>query len=556
MQGFARLSARIIGCQDLRSLARTVVEGLRTDMGFERTALFLVKEDGLMTGTFGTDLLGRTYDEGVSRIPPPSPDDLAHAIDEGFAVFEGMGGRRYSVTPVWHGENVIAIIYNDHTISQREFDLESQRALAMMASVVGAAVVRLNTLEGASALLAENIRLTNRFNTMFAASPVGYLVSDRHFIITDFNEAAARMFRKEPKDFIGKHPFSCFLAPGEDPFWFLERWAKIMHGIPVPPLVASVDMLDFPMVIESMETVLFDEHGEFDGCIAVLINVTAREIEAQTLLERQETLEQRVQQRTKELSSANEQLRQEAIERARTQEQLRASHDDLRIFSQSISHDLRSPIRAISSYVYEFSSDESLAKDARYAENIAGLKRSVKRLTAMLEELTNLARLDRKVPAMEPIRVSDVVQNVVASLPGELNSKNVSLHGDLTCEVLGNPNLLGILVQNLLVNSTKFADPSRPCEIQVSIQEDDDWVVVKFSDNGLGFAPNEAIKIFDPFERLRPGSTPGMGMGLAIVKRIVGLHGGSITAEGELGVGATFIVRLPRVQTQNPASTE
>ncbi len=233
-------------------------------------------------------------------------------------------------------------------------------------------------------------------------------------------------------------------------------------------------------------------------------------------------LENRVKIRTAELESANEEMES---------------------FTYTVSHDLRSPLRAIMSTSMIILQDhgERLDDDAKIL-----LKRqaaAAKRLGTLIDDLLNLTRLGRAQLAVQQFNFSALAAVVVNELAeqDEAIGAMVCIQPDI--QVVGDPALIRIALQNLIENSVKFSSENKePC-IEVG-RQDDGTIFVK--DNGIGFDMAYASKLFVPFERLvSEQEFPGTGIGLASVSRILHRHGGEIWAEGEVGKGATFYFTLP-----------
>ena len=241
------------------------------------------------------------------------------------------------------------------------------------------------------------------------------------------------------------------------------------------------------------------------------------------------TLEARVQARTRELTSANQ---------------------DLESFAYSVSHDLRAPLRAIDGFsrlLLERHGD-TIGGDGR--EYLQRVRNAAGRMGSLIESLLKMARLGRA--GLKPARLdlgrmaADVVAELRANEPGR--DVEVVIQPGLSAD--GDPHLVRNLLQNLLGNAWKF---SRDCpHPRIEIGRDGDEFFVR--DNGAGFPAEYADKLFRPFQRLHPQEQfAGDGIGLASVKRIVERHGGTIRAEGAQGQGATFRFTLPELQ-EMPAS--
>jgi two-component system phosphate regulon sensor histidine kinase PhoR len=170
----------------------------------------------------------------------------------------------------------------------------------------------------------------------------------------------------------------------------------------------------------------------------------------------------------------------------------------------------------------------------------------------LIDDLMDLSQIESGAVVLqkEIVRVSDLLCEVAADLSPELTKKSLTLDiaGDETSSVFGDRRRLGQVVRNLLDNAIKFSASGE--RITLTAFREPGWGGFSVADRGPGVARTERDKIFQRFyqvDRSRSKARPGSGLGLAIVKHIVQLHGGSVGVEGEPGLGATFVVRLPAI---------
>jgi PAS domain S-box-containing protein len=224
---------------------------------------------------------------------------------------------------------------------------------------------------------------------------------------------------------------------------------------------------------------------------------------------------------------------------------LEATNRELESFSYSVSHDLRAPLRHIDGFARILLEEhgETLAPDARrYAQKVVD---SATQMGRLVEDLLNLARVSRSGPKRKPTDLNDLLSAVVSDLKADPAGHKVDWRiADLppaNCD----PGLLKIVFTNLLSNAVKFTrhSPSPAIEIGASVSNGAHVVFVR--DNGVGFDPQYADKLFGVFQRLhRQEEFEGTGVGLATVQRIIRNHGGRIWAESRPGQGATFFFTL------------
>jgi len=233
-------------------------------------------------------------------------------------------------------------------------------------------------------------------------------------------------------------------------------------------------------------------------------------------------LERRVQERTAELMESNREMEG---------------------FTYSVSHDLRSPLRAINSSAQMLLDDfaDQLGYEGRM--QLERQARAAKRLADLIDDLLRLSRIGRQSLRRERIDLSAIAREVSDELSARFDA-DVRFDIEPGIYAAADEQLIRLALQNLMENAAKFRDPAR--EVCVSFHRAEGCTFC-VSDNGIGFDQRYVDKIFLPFERLVPETSyPGTGIGLANVRRIVERHGGDVRAEGRLGEGACFFVSLPK----------
>jgi len=244
----------------------------------------------------------------------------------------------------------------------------------------------------------------------------------------------------------------------------------------------------------------------------------------------------------------NEEL--EAAVQARTQE-LRSANQELEAFVYSVSHDLRAPLRAIDGFSQVVLEDygQDLPDDGRDA--LHRVRRATGRMNNLINSLLNLSRITHRPLNLQPLDLShlahEAFETAVGTLPVGTPPPMIEIQPGL--RAVADEALMHVVFDNLISNSVKFSGTQpRP---QITVGQTAQGFFVR--DNGVGFDPEHADKLFKPFERLHTEREfPGIGIGLATVQRIVRRHGGDIWAEGAVGGGATFWFTLGA--TSPPAS--
>ncbi|WP_307849355.1 sensor histidine kinase [Rhodospirillum rubrum] len=239
----------------------------------------------------------------------------------------------------------------------------------------------------------------------------------------------------------------------------------------------------------------------------------------------------------------------EAEERIReNSRRLEESNRDLEQFAYVASHDLQEPLRMVSSYLglLRRRHGDQLAPEAlefmSYAEDGA------KRMSRLILDLLEYSRVTTRGEPPETVALAEVIDEARSNLRMVIDetAARIDLLGcDRT--VLADRGQVVRVFQNLIGNALKYRSPERPPIITLRCGEDEGWVNVSVADNGIGFSPEHAERIFVIFQRLHgPKAYEGTGIGLSICKRIIERHGGTIEAQGTPGEGACFRFTLPR----------
>lgn len=246
-----------------------------------------------------------------------------------------------------------------------------------------------------------------------------------------------------------------------------------------------------------------------------------------------------------EVRVLNEDLERRVRERTR---QLEDAVRALESFSYSVSHDLRGPLRAINGYATILESDYGAALGEQGGELCGRIRANTVRMGGLIDDLISFSRLDHQELRRDVVHTAGLVADVIADLTASEEDR-----GAVEWVVAELPDVLGDLAMlrqvwvNLLANAAKFSGPRAEPRVDVTHECSDGVDVFTVSDNGVGFDPRYADRIFNVFERLHYGAEfEGTGIGLAIVKRIVEAHGGRVWCEAEEGAGASFSFSLPQ----------
>ncbi|HDQ25449.1 MAG TPA: PAS domain S-box protein [bacterium] len=225
---------------------------------------------------------------------------------------------------------------------------------------------------------------------------------------------------------------------------------------------------------------------------------------------------------------------------------LKKSNEELERFAYVASHDLQEPLRMVSSYVQLLERRYKDKLDADAAEFISYAVEGAGRMQRLIKDLLAYSRLGTKEKKSEQVDTQKLVDAALNNLLAALSEKKAVIKKGRLPVVKGDEGQLLQLFQNLIGNAIKFAKKDEACIIEIRAEAKEGEVVFSVKDNGIGIPPEYREKIFVVFQRLHAGfEYGGTGIGLAICKRVVENHGGSIRVESETGRGAEFIFTLP-----------
>jgi PAS domain S-box-containing protein len=226
--------------------------------------------------------------------------------------------------------------------------------------------------------------------------------------------------------------------------------------------------------------------------------------------------------------------------------QLESTNNDLESFSYSVSHDLRAPLRGVSAYTQIILEEYSSQFDMELKRLFLLIQTSAKRMDMLINDLLAFSRMGKRMVQKVSLDFDKQVRQVISELEGQDKTKAEILIGPLK-SAEGDAGLLYQVWMNLISNAIKYSGKRAAPLIEIACAESASEYIYSVKDNGTGFDMEYAHKLFRVFQRLHENKDfAGTGIGLAIVKRIIEKHGGSVWAEGEPDKGATFYFSLPR----------
>lgn len=269
--------------------------------------------------------------------------------------------------------------------------------------------------------------------------------------------------------------------------------------------------------------------GELAGDLAFGIQVIRTGIERRHAEEQVRTLNQELEGRVRDRTA-----------------QLEAANKELEEFSYSISHDLRTPLRAITGFAHILVAKHSSYLDEEGLRLLDVVSANTVRMGRLIDELLEFVQLGRRKLEFGPIDMTALANEVFAELRATTPDRQLRLEMKAPPPLCGDRAMIRHLLWNLLSNAIKFTRPRPVGVIELGGSSDGHDAQYYVKDNGVGFDMKYVDKLFKVFERVHPvGQFEGSGTGLAMVRRIVSRHGGRVWAEAELDSGATFYFTVP-----------
>lgn len=358
-----------------------------------------------------------------------------------------------------------------------------------------------------------------RYRLLFENVPYGVMLASEKAGIIVVNPHAQSLLKLCSAELIGRRTTE--LVHLEDVDLVHDRIKALENGEAVLPLhLIRLVKGDGTSFLAEVRALGFDIQGVRHRML-IFEDVSQRlrhEAERERL---HRVLEQQVEERTRELQEAN---------------------DQLEAFSYSVSHDLRGPLRAMDGFAYML--EEAIECDNPEEAILCAhrVREAVKKMSSLIDDLLILAGISRRPMAPKCFDLSRLFEDVALELRQANPGTSPAIQVEPNLMAYGDERLVRLAILNLLGNAWKFTSKTPGPSVQVG--RSGKWTFVR--DNGAGFDPDHAHQLFQPFHRLHnERDFPGSGIGLASVHRIIKRHGGEIEATGAVGQGAEFRFMLP-----------
>lgn len=227
--------------------------------------------------------------------------------------------------------------------------------------------------------------------------------------------------------------------------------------------------------------------------------------------------------------------------------QLETAKEDLHSFTYKISHDLHAPLRAISNYIQMIGNDYStIPLDENGQRMVSRVLSNTEEMRSMLDGLLEFVRIEKKEMHYTLLPMTSLVKEIGQNIQQQFPERKLMFQVNELAQAYGDEELIKKVCQQLMANAVKFTKQKETATIEVFSEEKDGQQVYAIKDNGDGFDMNYYGKLFGVFQRLHHKSEfDGVGIGLAIVHKIMTRHKGKVWAEGKVKQGATFYFSLP-----------
>lgn len=363
-----------------------------------------------------------------------------------------------------------------------------------------------------------------KYLDLFEFAPVGYLTLDRQGIVQEANLTACTLLGLARERLLSRR-FPLFVAPGDrSHFGLLLR--RVFESPEKRVAELALERAGGGLLHVRAEAAAADADGQPVGhCRVALMDITAQRQAQDAVLRLNQSLEERVEERTARLRDLGEEFER---------------------FAQSVAQDLLSPLRHITSFAQLIQKEAPPQSEAgqRHLQAILG---SAARMNTLIHALIDVSRASNSRLRLTQVDLGRVLAEVRKELRLGAAEPPVTITSDSLPGVQSDATSMQLVFRHLLDNAVKATRHAERPQIHVAVQDTAPEYLLSVRDNGLGFNMRYRDKLFEVFKKVHSERDfPGPGVGLAVVRRLVARVGGRVWADGRVGEGATFWVALPK----------
>ncbi len=350
------------------------------------------------------------------------------------------------------------------------------------------------------------------------------IATDLEGVITYWNNSAEKLYGWKQEEVLGKNitdvtPTSATKDQTIEIFNSLSKGQSFTGEF----MVKCKDGHSFPAIVN--DSPIYDSQNQLLGIVGISSDITERKLYEAEIHKLNEELEQRVVNRTAQLEAANK---------------------ELEAFSYSVSHDLRTPLRALNGFATILTEDYSMALDDEGKRLLSVISENATKMGCLIDDLLSFSRLGRIEMLPSLINMKTMAETVYNELVPETEKDKIRFALGNIPAAPGDPSMVKQVWVNLIGNAIKFTSKKTDRHIEIGVITGENENIYFVKDNGAGFEMAKATKLFSVFQRLHTlKEFDGTGAGLAIVRRIILRHNGRVCAEGKVNEGATFYFTLP-----------
>jgi PAS domain S-box-containing protein len=369
----------------------------------------------------------------------------------------------------------------------------------------------------------ELVAARNRYADLYEFAPVGYFNLNATDEIVDANMTAADMLGINRAELLDKQLSEFILKEDQDIYYHLRRKLHKSRCRQSGEL-RMCNKGDNPIWVNLHCNAIMDEVDYIYRYRVSISDITEKKMAELKLTAYRDQLEKKVAERTEEL-------------------ELRSK--ELEAFSYTIAHDLRSPLRTITSFSQILLTDAGLKLDQEEQDSLQRVIASAKYMAELIDDILKLSKVNRSDFVTNNINLSQLAWDIINDLQENDKERSVAIKVAPGLRCKGDKRLIHIAMENLLGNAWKYTSKEAQATIEVGSIEENGKKIIYVRDNGAGFDMKYADKLYTPFQRLhRQEEYEGTGVGLATLQRVIHRHGGEVWAESEVGKGATFYFTL------------